>query len=74
MVAVHHYDDLRIHRLAVQLYTSLIERHGIHHEHAEIALRLVEATKPEGIAVAVAVGSSFVRPIRYKGDDRAPKI
>ncbi len=48
--AQHH---LRIHRLAVKLYESLVARHGIHHEQAELALRLVEATNPEGSAVAV---------------------
>ena len=55
--------DLRIHRLAVELYELLVARHGIYHEQAQLALRLVEATNPEGSAIAVpSVGLGPAEP------------
>ena len=47
--------QLRIHRFAVQLYETLVERVGIHHEETQLALRLVEATDPDGSDVTVTV-------------------
>jgi len=46
---------LGMHRFAVQLYQTLVERHGIHHQEAQLALRLVAATNPDGSTVAVSV-------------------
>jgi hypothetical protein len=48
---------LQMHRFAVQLYETLAERYGIHHEQTELALRLVGATNPNGCTVAVSVPS-----------------
>jgi hypothetical protein len=50
-------NQLRLHRFAVQLFQSAVERYGIDHEEAELALRLVEATNPGDTDVAVLVGS-----------------
>jgi len=49
--------ELRMHRFAVRLYETLVERHGINNEHAELVLRLVEATNTNGGEVAVSVPS-----------------
>jgi hypothetical protein len=49
--------QLRLHRFAVQLYETLVERYGIHHEQAKLALRLVEETNPENSTVAVPMPS-----------------
>jgi hypothetical protein len=49
--------QLQIHRFAVQLYETLAEWYGIHHEQTELALRLVGATNPDGSTVAVCVPS-----------------
>ena len=46
----------RLHRFAVQLYETLVERYGINHEQAEVALGLVEATKPDNSTVSVPSG------------------
>jgi hypothetical protein len=57
----HHENPLhqqRLHRFAIQLYETLVERYGIHHEQAQLALRLVEATNPDGSDVAVSIPSS----------------
>ncbi len=43
----------KMHRFAIQLYGTLVERYGIHDEQARLALRLVEATNPSGLAVVV---------------------
>jgi len=48
--------QLQVHRFAVQLYETLVERLGIHHEQTQLALRLVESTKPEGGSVVVSAG------------------
>ena len=58
----HHENPLhqqRLHRFAIQLYETLVERYGIHHEQAQLALRLVEATNPDGSAVAVSIPSGY---------------
>jgi hypothetical protein len=47
--------QLRLHRFAVQLYETLVERYGINHEQTELALRLVEATNPDGNAGKVVL-------------------
>lgn len=47
--------QLRMHRFAVRLYETLVDRYGINHEHAQMALRLVEVTKPDGSDVTVCV-------------------
>jgi hypothetical protein len=47
--------QLRMHRFAVRLYETLVERYGINHEQAQLALRLVEVTKPDGSDVIVSV-------------------
>ena len=47
--------QLRLHLFAVQLYETLVERYGIDHEQAELALRLVEATNLDGGDVAVSL-------------------
>lgn len=50
MTCVHYdeaHDQLRVHRLAVELYDAIVERRGIHDEQAELALRLVESTRPD---------------------------
>jgi hypothetical protein len=49
--------QLRLHLFAVQLYETLVERYGIDHEQAELALRLVEATNLDGGDVAVSLPS-----------------
>ena len=47
--------QLRMHRFAVRLYETLVERYGINHEQTKLALRLVEATNTDGGDVAVSV-------------------
>jgi hypothetical protein len=47
----------RLHRFAVQLYDTLVERYGIHHEQTKLALRLVESTNPDGRSVVVPVSN-----------------
>jgi hypothetical protein len=49
---------LLMHQLAVQLYETLVERHGINHGQAELARRLVEATDPGRTAPASSVPNS----------------
>jgi hypothetical protein len=51
------YRQLRLHRFAVRLYETLVERYGIQHEQAQLALRLVEATNPDNSTVAVSIPS-----------------
>jgi hypothetical protein len=53
--------QLRLHRFAVQLYETLVERYGIDHEQAKLALRLVEATNQDGSHVAVSLPSGLAR-------------
>jgi hypothetical protein len=47
--------QLRLHRFAVQLYETLVEKYGLDHEQTERALQLVKATKPMDATVAVCV-------------------
>jgi hypothetical protein len=54
--------ELGMHRFAVRLYETLVERHGLNNEHAELALRLVEATNTNGGEVAVSVPSGSFAP------------
>lgn len=64
MALVRHEQEqhqLRLHRFAVRLYETLVERYGIHHEQAELALRLVQATNPDGREVVVSVPNENVR-------------
>lgn len=51
--------QLRMHRFAVQLYETLVERVGINHEEAQLALKLVEATNPDRTDVTVSVRRSI---------------
>jgi hypothetical protein len=64
--------QLRLHRFAVRLYETLVERYGIQHEEAELALRLVEATNTDGGDVAVSVPSG--RELRRTAGPGYPEI
>jgi hypothetical protein len=56
MVHARHEETHRqlwMHRFAIELYQTRIELYGIDDEQTALALRLVEATKPDCSAVAV---------------------